>query len=45
MMCQREAEEQTAMAIMNEAVCNAPVLKMSDVSNATCQLVIGVDTN
>jgi hypothetical protein len=36
-------EEKKAMAIMKEALCNAPAWKMLHVSDGTGQIVVGVD--
>jgi len=33
------------MAIMNEALCNAPAFETFEVSNGTGQIVVGVDTS
>jgi len=43
--CQWESEEKKAMAILKEALSNAPALKMLDVSEGTGEIVVGVDVN
>jgi len=42
---QWETEEKKAMAIMKEALCNAPALKTFDISDGAGQIVVGVDTS
>ena len=42
---QWETEEKKAMAILKEALCNAPALKTLDVSNGAGQIVVGVDAS
>jgi len=42
---QWETKEQKAMAILKEALCNAPALKTLDVSDGAGQIVVGVDTS
>jgi hypothetical protein len=42
---QWETEEKTAMAILKEALCNAPALKTVDLSDGTGQIVVGVDAS
>jgi len=42
---QWETEEKKAMAILKEALCNVPALKMLDVSDGAGQIVVGVDAS
>jgi len=42
---QWETEEKKAMAILKEALCNAPALKRLDVSDGARQIVIAVDAS
>jgi len=42
---QWETEEKNAMAILKEALCNAPALKTLDVSDGAGQIVVGVDVS
>jgi len=42
---QRETEEMKAMAMLKEALCNAPVSKTLDVSDGAGQIVMGVDAS
>ena len=42
---QWETEEKKAMAILKEALCNAPVLKTLDISDGAGQIVVGVDAS
>ena len=40
-----ETEEKKAMAILKEALCNAPALKTLDVRDGARQIVVGVDAS
>jgi hypothetical protein len=42
---QWESDEKKAVAILTEALCNAPALKMLEVTNGTGQIFVGVDTS
>jgi hypothetical protein len=42
---QWETEQKKAMAILKEALCNAPALKTFDVSDGAGQIVVGVDAS
>jgi len=42
---QWETEKQNAMAVLQEALCNAPALKTLDVSNGAGWIVIRVDAS
>jgi len=40
-----EAKEKKAMVILQNALCNAPVMKILDISNGIKQIVMGVDAS
>jgi hypothetical protein len=42
---QWETEENNAMAIVNEAICNTPALKTLDISDGARHIVVGVDSS